>query len=179
MSYIRGQERMVIQTTIDYVTASLTTLGWFLTAGSLPYGAQYPVQIVDDLPDLEKAIAPNTVSIVEGKTLDDEPGELGASGGGLHLTKQVIFVDVFGENIGMAKAIAADVRAILTGKLDSPVTSRFQVLKDYSVNPAVGTTALIEYQDIEMDRPLNQEFQKTWMTLHVTAELQWTGHEHS
>lgn len=172
MSYIRGQERMVYQTTYDYLYAQLTALGWFAAVGSLPFGATAAITLTEELPLVNTAVAANTVAFTEGKTTDDAAGEVGA---GLFLTTFTFFVDVYGENIGIAKAIASDVRAILTGKLTG--TNRYQVLTDYSVTPNVPTTALIEYKDIEVERPLNQEFQRSWEVVKVTAELQWTGAE--
>lgn len=177
MSYIRGQERMVTQTTRDYVLAQLTTLGWFASPGSLPFGATAAITLTEEMPALDGAIVPNTVAFTEGTVPDDTPGEVGASGGGLWLTTYTYFFDVFGENISMARAIASDLRAILTGKLAG--TNRFQLLTDYSLTPPAPSTALIEFKDVVLTRPENQLYQRNWMALKVTAELQYTGIEHS
>lgn len=177
MSYIRGQERSVAQTVHDYLLAQLTTLGWFAAVGSLPFGAQDAVTLTEEMPVVDGPILPNTVAFTMGVIPDDEPGELGASGGGLWLTTYTFFVDVFGENKSMARAIASDVRAVLAGKLAG--TNRFQQLIDFSQTPPVLTAALIEFKDIESVEPTNQIYQRDWAAVKVTAELQFNGIEHS
>lgn len=177
MAYIRGQERMVTQTARDYLVAQLTILGWFGAVGTLPFGAQTPLTVTEEMPKVDGTIADNTVAITEGPVNDDQPGELGASGGGLWLTKYTLFVDVFGESLGIARAIASDVRAVMTGKLAG--TNRYQLLTDYSQSPATPTTALLEFQDVQLIRPESQLYQKSWMAVKATLELQFNGIEHS
>lgn len=177
MAYIRNQERMVYQTILDYLTTQLTTLGWMAASpGPWPFGATTAVTIKEEVPNIEGAIPDNTVAYTMGTTPDDKPGEMGAGAGGLWLTEFTFFIDVFGENIGVAKAIASDVRAVLTGKLTG--TNRNLTMTDYSQTPAAPSSANIEFTDVTMDRPVNLT-QRNWMTIKVTAELQYTGIENS
>ena len=137
MAYIRNQERMVYQTVLDYVRSQLDVLGWLATDPNLlPWGATVPLTWLEETPDPKlESLRPNTVAFAEGQVPDDIDLELGAAGGGLWSSEHTFFIDVYGESLGVAKALASDLRAVLTGRL--PGTHRYQPMLDYSVVPAV------------------------------------------
>lgn len=131
MAYIRSQDRMVYQSVFDYVSAQLDALGWnSSTVADLPFGATVPITLLEEQLDPKlTAMAPNTVAMSEGMQPDDAEGELGASYGGLWIIRHTLFIDVYGESIGVAKALSSDLRGMFTGKL--PGTSRYLPMTDY------------------------------------------------
>lgn len=175
MAYIRGQERMVAQTTWDYVKAQLVALGWQDTAGSLPYGAENPVRFQEFVPARGEATVPNTVAFTTGDEPEDSEGELGCAGGGLWITDRVAFIDVLAETQGVAKAIIDDIRAILSGRL--PNCSRYQVMTDYSVDPNVPTDHLIHYEHVVTEVPMGQEYKADWRVVKFTIVHEYTAVE--
>lgn len=175
MSYIRGQERMVYQTTFDLLQAQLTALGWLATdVDTLPFGATTLVTLLETAPDPKlSAIKPNTVAFSEGKTPDDAEGELGAAYGGLWEATHTFFIDVYGESSGIAKAITSDIRAVLTGRL--PGTNRYVPMNDYSATPVAAAPGhLLRFDDVEIDRPMATTGMH-WEVVKVTAVHQFSA----
>jgi hypothetical protein len=170
MAYIRNQERMVYQSVFDYVRANLYTLGWLnLDVSQLPFGATTTVTIVEETPEPKlSSILPNTVAFSEGSVPDDEEAELGAASGGLYSIDHTFFVDVYAENIGIAKALSSDLRGIFTGRL--PGTSRYQPMNDYSVMPASPASGhLLHFEDVQVDRPLGAPAKLRWEVVKLTC----------
>lgn len=176
MAYVRGQERLVYENVNDYLTTQLGVLGWLddTINGDAdppvygPFGATSPITLVDEVPVKTAAVKPNTVAFTSGKELTDTEEELGAAGGGLWETQQAFFIDIFGENQGIAKAIQGDVRAILTGRLSG--TSRYIPFYDKTQQPPVVAPGhQLHFEDVEGDTPLAQEYQQDWRVIKVTA----------
>lgn len=175
MAYMRGQERMVYQTMFDTLKAGLTDLDWLqTTVADLPYGASSPITLVEQLPEGTTSVTPNTVAFTDGTVGDDEDGELGANGGGLWIVEHTFFVDVLGESRNITKAITADVRAILLGRL--PDTNRHILMKDYVQHPAVDTDHILYVEEIVNDRPVNQQYKQIdWAVVRMTVSHSFTG----
>jgi hypothetical protein len=123
---------MVYQTVYELMKTQLQALGWF--DSEPPFGASVPATLLEEQLDPKlAAMAPNTVAMSEGMQPDDQEGELGASYGGLWIIRHTLFIDVYGESIGVAKALSSDLRGVLTGRL--PGTSRYLPMTDYSLEP--------------------------------------------
>jgi hypothetical protein len=168
VSYIRGQDRMVYDSVCALLKASLSTLGW--DSSTPPFGATVPIVFLEEAPDPKfSAMAPNTIAFSEGASPDDEEGELGASYGGLWIIRHTFFIDVYGESVGVAKAIASDLRGVLTGRL--PGTSRYSMVTDFSQNPPIDAPGhLLRFEDVEVDRPLGGTGGKLrWEVVKATA----------
>lgn len=174
MAWVRGQERFVYKRVFDQVkTLMMGELGWDGVAlgGALPYGAASPLTIKDLPADTRlnaDAIVPNAVAFTEGTMPDDSDLEIG---GGLQETKHTIFIDIYGESISIAKAIANDVRAILAGRV--PGSNRALYLPDYT---AVGQPFLVghmlTFEDIEVAFPDGLS-QQNWAVVKVTVLHEW------
>lgn len=178
MAFIRNQDRMVYRTVFDYVAAQLTALSWTSsTVALLPFGATTPVVIIEDVPDPKlTSVVPNTVAFTQGTTPDDLEGELGAAFGGLWLTHHTFFIDIYAETVGVGKALASDLRAVLTGRL--PNTSRYQPLMDYSAFPVVAASGhLIHFEDVEVSRPESSSYKLHWEIVKFTAIHQFNATE--
>lgn len=167
MAYVRGQERLVYESVHDYLEDQLTTLGW-IGAGPYPFAATAPVTLLDSVPDKTAPIAPNSVAFTSGTDDADAPGELGASGGGLWITEHVFFVDIYGENQGIAKALAADIRAVMTGRL--PGSSRYFPFMDKTVQPPVEAEGhLLHFEDVVTETPVAQDYKRDWRVVKCTV----------
>lgn len=153
MTYTRGQERFVTEEVIDLVRGGLMgVMGWGGTP--LPWGATTPLTFVEAAPDpLVKAkldaVAPNTVAITEGRLPADDEIELG---GDLMETVNTFFVDIYGENRGIAKCIGLDVRALLTDRVEGVRSVR--PLRDWATagKPVLAGHELT-IEDVELDHP--------------------------
>lgn len=169
MSFIRGQERLAFDTTRDYLIAQLTTLGWF--GNVLPFGASNagPVTLLDYIPENLVGIAPNTIAFTTGTDQTDKEAEMGADFGGLWQTDYIFFIDIWGESQGIAKQLASDIRAILTGRLAG--CSRVQQVIDKTVVPAVPAAGhFLQYENVETDTPTAQDQKRNWRVVKVVAE---------
>lgn len=178
MAYLRNQERMVYRTVYDYVVGQLATLNWASsTPANLPFGATTPVVIIEDVPDPKlTTLVPNTVAFTQGSTPDDKEGELGASNGGLWSTDHTFFIDIYAESVGVGKALASDLRAILTGRLTG--TNRYQLVNDYSVFPAVPAPGhLLHFEDVEVSRPESSTYKLHWEIVKLTAVHEFSASE--
>jgi len=174
MAFVRGQERLVYESVKDYLTAQLTTLGW-IGSSDWPFGAQNGTTVTDVIPDTGSPIEPNRVAFTSGAETDKEE-ELGAASGGLFSTEHVFFIDIFGENQGIAKALQADVRAILTGRL--PGTNRYIPFVDKTVTPNVEAPGhLLHFESVETDTPLQQLYKLDWRVVKVTAVHEYNAVE--
>jgi hypothetical protein len=176
MAFIRGQERLVYETTKTYLTTQLTALGWF--SSTLPFAAVQPgpVTLLDYVPPDDQAKKPNTIAFTSGTDDIDAEQEIGAALGGLWETDHVFFVDIWGESQGIAKQLASDIRAILTGRL--PGCSRCQPIMDLTQNPPVVAPGhYIQYEDVETTTPVNQDNEKSWRVVKVRAEHYYTAVE--
>jgi hypothetical protein len=178
MAYIRSQDRMVYQSVFAYVSAQLNILGWkSSTVADLPFGATVPITLLEEQLDPKlAAMAPNTVAMSEGAQPDDQEGELGASYGGLWIIRHTLFVDIYGESIGVAKALSSDLRGMFTGKL--PGTSRYLPMTDYSLNPpAPAAGHMLRFEDVEVDRPLGGASKLRWEVVKATAVHEYNATE--
>jgi len=175
MAYVRGQDRMVYQSIFAYVSAQLDTLGW--NSDTPPFGASVPITLLEEQLDPKLgAMAPNTVAMSEGAQPDDIEGELGASYGGLWIIRHTLFIDVYGESIGVAKALSSDLRGVFTGRL--PGTSRYLPMTDYSLNPpAPAPGHMLRFEDVEVDRPLGGPSKLRWEVVKATAVHEYNATE--
>lgn len=178
MTYLRGQDAHVIETVRLYMLDRLTNLGWFAAVGSLPFGAQFPLTLIDYIPEQTgQVVAQNTVAFTDGHTGDDEEFELGAASGGLFVTETVLFFDVYGETQGIALRIANDIKAILTGKL--PGCRRYQYLRDFTFNPAgVITDSLIHFENVTRERPQAADYKRHWQVVKATVHCEFNTSEY-
>jgi hypothetical protein len=180
MAYIRSQDRMVYQSVFAYVSAQLDTLSWnSTTVADLPFGATVPITLLEEQLDPKlAAMAPNTVAMSEGRQPDDVEGELGAACGGLWIIHHTLFIDVYGESIGVAKALSSDLRGILTGRL--PGTSRYLPLTDFSLNPPASAAGhMLHFEDVEVDRPLGGAGKLRWEVVKATCVHEYNATEGS
>lgn len=174
MAFLRGQERLVKRTVGMYLLTQLDALGWF--AAQAPYGATGPLTLIDHVPAAHSLLVPNTLGFTSGPIPVDEEAELGAAHGGLWHTEHVFFCDIYGESIGVAEALASDVRAILTGRLSG--TGRHQPVMDYTQNPAVAATGhYVQFEDVLTETPDNQQYKRTWQVVKLTAHHYYNATE--
>lgn len=174
MAWVRGQERFVYKRVFDHVKdLMLVELGWngAALAGALPYGATSAMTIRDLPPDTRlnsQAIVPNAVAFTEGLMPDDSDIEIG---GGLQETRHTLFIDIYGESISIAKAIASDIRSILTGRV--PGSRRALFLPDYR-EPAQSFLPghMLTFEDIEVAFPDGLS-QQNWAVVKVTVVHEW------
>src|SRR5206468_8656570 len=98
-----------------HVRLHLYMLGWLnLDVSQLPFGATTAVTIVEETPEPKLGpMAPNTIAFSEGNVPDDAEGELGAASGGLYSVDHTFFIDIYGESVGVAKALSSAIRGIL------------------------------------------------------------------
>lgn len=176
MTYVRGQAAYVEETIRSYLATQLGVLGWMGAAGTLPYGAQSPVVIIDYLPAATDPVADNTIAMTCGDEDDDTPQELGAASGGLFQTTRPYFIDIFGEGPGIALRIADDVKAIFTGKLAG--TSRYQkVLDPVTGGGATLANHLLEFADVVRTKPQNVDYKRNWQVVKLTCNHQFDASE--
>ena len=175
MAWVRGQERYVYEEVNARLKSGLLSgMGWdgSLLNGGLPFGAHTPLTFVESLPDIGgTAVVPNSIALSEGDLPDDVEQELG---GHLVAVTHTFFVDIYGEDPSISRAIAGDVRAIFTGRV--PGLSRSIVLTDWT-QPARPPLPghLLHFEDVEVTRPANQGVGRTtWTVVKFTAV-----HEHS
>lgn len=178
MAYLRGQERIVYRGIVDHVrTGLLASLGWAGTGSPLqrPYGAAYPLTFTELALDPKlTTLDPNTIGFSEGLTPDEVEEELGANWGGLVSTSHTLFVDVYGENQSIAKAITSDIRAILIGRLGF---ERYLPLLDPRdpAHPAI-PGHLIHFEDVQVDYPAVGSSSKLhWAVVKATAVHEYSG----
>lgn len=106
---MRHRWRHVHKTLADHIEAQLTALGWVVPP--INFAAE-PVTFIEVTPEVDKGVdvKNNTVAI----TLGDEPADQDEEmGDGLKSTDFPLFVDVYGENATIARAICSDVKSIL------------------------------------------------------------------
>ena len=174
MAFLRGQERLVKKTVGMYLLGQLDALGWF--APQAPYGATGPLTLIDHVPAAHSLLVPNTLGFTSGPIPADEEAELGASTGGLWHTEHVFFCDIYGESIGVAEALASDVRAAFTGRL--PGARRAQPLVDYSQTPpAVAAGHYLEFEDVLTEPLDSQQYKRTWQVVKLTAHHYYNATE--
>lgn len=176
MTYIRGQERFVYEEVVQRVrTGLLEGLhydGTGFTLGELPWGLSSPLVFIEQPPDplvtgaKVDALEPNSVAVSEGRLVPDDELQLG---GGLVESVHTFFVDVYGENRSLARCIALDLRALLTGQIDG--YPKILPLRNFAV---AGTPVLagheLEIEDVELDYPANTSFAKLhWAVLKMTV----------
>ncbi|HVH54531.1 MAG TPA: hypothetical protein VNA32_10435 [Actinomycetota bacterium] len=174
MAYIRGQERLVYQTVGWYLLEQLDALNWFDTAA--PFNAAGPLHLLDYVPAKHEALQPNTLALTQGPELPDEEGEAGCASGGLWITPMVFFIDIYGQDQGTAKALSADVKAILKGRLSG--SKRFIPLRDYTQTPVVDADGhWLEFEDVEVETPSDQAYKRSWKVVKVTVNHQYNAAE--
>jgi len=73
-----------------------------------------------------------------------------------------------GQKLLVARSLAADVRAILTGRLSG--TSRYQPLTDYSLpTPVVAVGHVIHFEDVETETLPTETYKRAWRVVKMTA----------
>lgn len=175
MAYVRGQERLVYEAVKDYLTAQLTALGWIGPAPH-PFGATTGVELLDTIPEKTAPLAVNTIAFTSGVDQADMEGELGCASGGLWVTDHVFFLDIFGENQGISKAIQADIRAMMTGRL--PGSSRYFPFVDKTQTPPVTPSGhLLHFEDVVSDTPLGQDYKRDWRIVKCTVVHEYNAAE--
>lgn len=171
MAYLRGQERFVLQGMLEFLRERLDALGWMtpdVGTGLYAYGAVTPVTIIDHVLAENADIPQNTIAMTQGEIPDEDEAELGSGLGGLWRAEHYVFIDIWGENQGIAKSIQADVLAILRGRL--PLTSRSILLKDYSLAvPVAAAGHSIEFEEVHGTTPERQPYKKDWRSVKVLA----------
>lgn len=176
MAYVRGQAAYVEETLRRYLTTQLAALDWMASdPADLPYGATKPVTLIDYVPKKEAPIEENTVAMTCGDEGDDDEAEMGASGGGLHRTERVYFIDIFGEGPGIALRLADDIKAILTGKL--PDTLRYQQVLD-PVNGGTLGGHILHFENVQRTKPVAQDFKRDWQVVKVTVIHEYNATEY-
>lgn len=154
---MRFRARHAQQTIADYIETTLNGLGWSAPAWGTP-----AITYKEVTPDDVEAIVPNTVATLIEEIGPDLEEELGA---GLQSVDYELVVDVYGEKLSVALSIAEDIKDALTHKIIA--------LKDYSTNPAVETTAQIEFDRVEIARPSGIasgiDLRKNWRSVLATA----------
>ncbi len=175
MAFIRGQERLVFRALGEYLLVQLDALGWFDVAG--PYGSEGPLTLLDYVPARHEELKANTLALTEGPQLTDEEGELGAAHGGLWTSPTVFFIDLYGESLGVTKALASDVKAILCGRL--PGTNRYQQIKDHTQPGAPYAPGhYLHFEDVEVETPDQEGYKRTWRVVKVTAHHIYSASEY-
>ena len=180
MAYVRGQESIVYEDVVATIKRTLLEdLGWDGTAlpgVRRPRGATVPLTFSDRPPDTKDGpLAPNTIAFSSGQTPDEDEGELGASSGGLWLQTHTLFIDVYGENAGMAKRMAGDVRMILTGRV--PGLTRVWPVHDLTQTgrPVLAGHA-VTFEDVEVDFPAAGTIARThWVVVKATIIHSFSG----
>lgn len=165
---------MVVRHAVRHIRASqenmlrdfLDDYGWF--GPDVPYGAA-PIQIMLRAPREAELMpaAGNTVFISHGGEPDNVPTQLG---GGLLQTEHVLFVDVLGENDGIALSIAADIKDRLSGQLGSRYL--------WPRHQATGILLpgyLGEYEDVMREQP-NADL-GAWQSIKATLVMDFPGEE--
>jgi len=130
------------------IQADLTTKGWF------DAGQYSPISIVDEYPDEQGEVAPNTMAFSLGDTRT-VPMELGARAETLTMP---IFIDFFAESDGLGRHVIGDVYEYVMKN------QQFTVY-DYSVaTPTAEFVALVDEHSSQIrkpDRAVNA-WQKHW-----------------
>lgn len=165
MTFLRHAPRHIHQSVIDYVTAQLTTLGWF-TEGDVPFGLP-PLTIVEARPFvggmLDNRIVAGCVAITLGTELPPSMEELG---GPLASQAYPIFCDVFMEGESAALAVATDIRDAFLGR---HATSKTSIAVTNQVTDTAEAGWKIYFSDVERVAP-EHTFPLSWNSVHVTAE---------
>lgn len=182
MSYVRGQERFVTEEMLARVRDGLLIgLHWdgsTLAPGQLPWGATQPLVFIEAPPDPVLAggkvdrIAPNTIAVSEGSLPPDEELEIG---GKLVESLYTYFIDIYGEDRGIARTIALDVRALLTDRVQG--YRSVIPLRDWS---AAGKPTLpghlLRIEDVEVSYPAVGEVGKLhWAVVKATVRHEHVG----
>src|SRR6478735_3402308 len=166
MAYVRGQERMVTQLAFTTVRDTLMgPLGWDgVRLGRLPFQATVMPTITEQGDPKVKVdpLTKNAIGFSEGAMPDDQILQLGD---GLQIQAHTFFVDIYGENLSIAKQLAHDVRGCFTDRHGRSVIE----LPDYSqpgFPPLPGH--LVTYQDILTEFPESLD-QRNWAVVKLTA----------
>lgn len=176
MAFIRGQERLAYQTLGWYLLTQLDALGWFAVLG--PYGSNGPLELKDYVPAKHEELKPNTLALTAGVEMNDEEAEMGSASGGLHSSPTVYFIDVYGESVGVTRALTSDVKAILQGRL--PGTNRYQQVLDYTQTPVVPAPGhYLHFEDIEVETPPDQSYKRSWRVVKLTAHHLYNASEYN
>lgn len=157
---MRFRVRHTQQTIADHIETRLLSLGWM--DGIL--GAK-PVRLQEVQPDEVADIEPNLVSTLIDDVSADSEEELGAIVGGLMSVTYDLAVDVYGEKLSITWSIADDIKDALTYKIIP--------LLDYSTDPAIPTTARIEFERVRITKPLGTvqgaDIKRNWRSVIADA----------
>lgn len=167
-TWLRHTPRHVHATVLNYVRGHLETLGW-TDQDTVPFGTANsdPITLVDTPAitgdaKLVSGVESGIVACTIGDEFAPSDQELG---GPLSLQEYPIFFDVLQKTDAAAKALAADIRDILLGRLDGTVRSL------PLVNQVTGEEVpgwVIELDDVERVGPLHK-FPLHWQVIKVTA----------
>lgn len=168
MAYVRGQERMVTQLAFTTVRDTLMgPLGWdgVLLGNRLPFQATVMPTIIEQGDPRVKVdpLGKNSIGFSEGMMPNDEILQLGD---GLQSQTHTYFVDIYGENLSIAKQLAHDVRGCFTDRHGPSVIA----LPDYT-QPAPHPPLpghLVSYQDVVTEFPESLD-QRNWAVVKFTA----------
>jgi len=166
MAYVRGQERMVTQLAFTTVRDTLMgPLGWDgVRLGRLPFQATVMPTITEQGDPKVKVdpLTKNAIGFSEGAMPDDQILQLGD---GLQSQAHTFFVDIYGENLSIAKQLAHDVRGCFTDRHGRSVIA----LPDYAQpGHPVLPGHLVEYTDIVTEFPESLD-QRNWAVVKFTA----------
>lgn len=149
----RHRLRVIQEAVVNKVTEGLDDLDWFK-----PLKSRRPVEIVTEPIDNTIEIVPNKVSIVL-EDLWSQEIELGS-----HLSSDTweCYIDIYAENNLVGQGLAADITAILSGKMPSidHGTTRIPVI-DYR-DDQVSFYCDIENVIIERQRDSDRKYLRYW-----------------
>lgn len=140
------RDRMIIESVGNDVVAELTSLGWF-DAGR----RHSAIIVVDEFPDQQAAVAPNTLAISSEQITADSI-EMGST---LSERQIGIFFDFFGENDAVARHIIGDIFdyvyvvmrfPVYDYRVATPTLEFYVTVDDLTVNQREPDTATNQWQ---------------------------------
>lgn len=145
---MRFRVRHLQQTLADHVEAELARLGWVNDPVNFSTRA---FTVLDTVPgEPVDPDEPNTVAVALGSEGADEAAELG----GLREATWALAVEIYGEQAGIAVAVASDLKGALAD-LEMPVT-------DYTPVTPVPTEEWLAVEDLIVERPARANNATEW-----------------
>lgn len=173
---MRHFSRHLEATIQNLVHDHLVTTGWLPAPNQVGFETLFgakPVVFQRDRLDESTltAVEPNLVAVSFGNQSDDVPQEVG---GGLITQEHVVFVDVIAENLGIALALAEDVRDLMVGKT---VAGRYFRIVD-QVTTTLVAGAYGHWFEVFRE-PADRELANArWQTLRATVEVHMPGSDY-